>query len=175
MKQALPILVVVAATLAGCADNAIAELTLDLPVRSGEVRWAYVQARSGTRDFDDEWAGDDPLAGLALEDSRRTVVVSVEADDGEELDRPLLVKIRYCRSPRCDDPTDGGAQQVRITVERAFYRGHFTEIRLPEGLPAVCDPPCAPTTYTVTKCEVKGCRQGVTTRYCDDEGRHYCE
>lgn len=176
MTRAMLIAALLAPTvLAGCAANAIAELTLSLPAARGEVRWAFVQARSGAGDFDAEWAGSDSLDGFALESVRRTVVVSIEADDGEEMDRPLLVKVRYCRTPRCDPAVDAEPQEVHITVERAFYQGHYTEISLREPLPDVCDASCPPEVRTVTKCEVKGCRAGVTTRYCDGDGRHYCE
>jgi len=165
----------VALLASGCAGNAIAELSLDLPAGSGDIRWAFVQARSGERSFEDDWVGSDPLGGLPLEASRRTVVVGIEADDAEELEQPLLVKVRYCRSARCDDPADGDAQEVWITVERAFYAGHYTQIRLREPLPDVCAASCPPTEHLVAKCEVQGCRAGVTTRYCEDDGRHYCE
>ncbi len=159
----------------GCAENAILEVELMLPPASGAVRHVFVQTRSGEAEFEATWSGSGSVDGIVLADGAPSrSVVSVEADDGAELDAPLSLKIRYCTTERCTEVADSDAQEVWVSVERAFYEGRYTQLEV--ELPAVgaCSPPCA-TELSFTKCQVRGCRAGDTVMYCDRDGRHFCE
>jgi hypothetical protein len=167
---------------AGCAENAILELELDLPAASSvapDVEWVVVQARSGTPDFSADWAGGGTVPGIPLISTSQTVIVGIEADDGDEITAPLGVRIRYCRDEACGDPRDGNAQETRVTIERAFYEGEYTEIQRDQlMLPALmdCGAGCAPVTLEdIDKCDVGGCRLGDTRNYCDMDDLHFCE
>jgi hypothetical protein len=163
--------------LVGCADNAILEVELDLPAANADTRYAVVQGRSGEVDFDATWAGGGVIDGLEL--SNETMLVGIEADDGGEIDAPLALRIRYCIDPACGDARDGEAQEIQVTVERAFYEGEYTLLRaeaLP--LPDVIDCTtggCAPERVMVEKCRIEGCRAGMTINWCNSDGLHFCE
>lgn len=171
MKHSCAPLLLLAAV--GCADNAILEMELVLPEASGDVRYAYVQTRSGEVDFEDAWSGSGEVDGLEL---GQDVIVSIEADDSEEIGEPLAIKLRYCTTERCTAPADEPAQEVRVAIERAFYRGAFTRIRLADLPPVTaCAETCEVQRRDIERCAVRGCRAGDTTRYCDSEDRHFCE
>lgn len=161
-------------SLGGCADNAILELTLELP--SGEEGFAFVQFDQGAT-FE-EFEGSTSLDGFPL-DGPASVQVSVIAD-GDEIEAPLRVKVRFCQEPRCTflDPagieSDDGVGELRFELERAFYRGRFTEHTL--DLRTIPERGIPPTLSVVDKCEVGGCRDGTTvTNSCRADGTHFCE
>lgn len=169
--------VILVLALVGCADNAILEVELDLPAANGETRFAVVQGRSGDVDFAAAWAGGGAVEGLEL--SNETVVVGIEADDGDEVEAPLAIRVRYCTDPACAGPQDGEAQEIQVTVERAFYEGEYTllpadALPLPEVMDCTTGG-CAAVSVMVDKCRIEGCRAGMTTNWCNSDGLHFCE
>ncbi len=155
----------------GCAQNAILELTLDLPAQpTGAPLLVQVQARTAERvDFDESWAGTEPVSGLALADDPSTRTVSIVG--GEDLTRELGIRIRFCREAECTGLGDDRAPEARFLVERAFYLGHRTRLRL--EIPEVPSAPPSPT--TIARCRVEGCLAGTTSTYCSLDGRHFCD
>lgn len=167
----LPLL---ALALVGCAQNAVLELTIQLPPDSaGGPHFAYVQARANVTNFDDTWAGTGELAAFPLTAMAQTVQVSVVTSDGAIVADPLAIKISFCGSSTCTALADAMAPQARFLVARAFYIGHRTSLTLSiPTFPTSATP--APT--MIGKCEVAGCRDGTTADYCTMMGtRHFCE
>lgn len=165
-----------ALAVVGCAENAILEIELDLPAANADTRFAVVQGRSGEVDFGDTWAGGGVIEGLEL--TRERVLVGIEADDGDEIDAPLALRIRYCIDPVCGDARDGEAQEIQVTIERAFYQGEYTLLRadaLPLPVVMDCTAGCAPAPVMIEKCRIEGCRAGTTTNWCNSDGLHFCE
>lgn len=166
--------------VAGCSENAILELTVELPAQPVPTgrRYALVQPRvHPDNPFPDEWRGEDlPAVELGLE----PVVdhVSVVSDRG---DVDLGVKIRFCLEPSCTalgeadgGPGDADAPELWYLLEHPFYPGHrtFYEITGIGGIPT--GRPAAPT--VVGRCDIRGCVEGEITDYCRmGDGRHLCE
>lgn len=162
-----------ALVLVGCAENAILELDVALPSAAdacGATQVA-VEARippEGSCFFDQDWFDGD-TAVLTLAEAPSTEEVSVVAD-GEDVTRPLCVRIRPCATEECPPPDLAIGARAEITIERAFYVGQYTRIELdPIDL-------CASTASTVDRCAVEGCAGGAPhDDYCTPEGRHLCE
>jgi len=157
---------------AGCAENAILELSLDLPPTDGIRQYAFLQARSGEPSFEDTWSGDGSTDGLALAASGRTdAVVSIEAS-ADQADQELRVKLHFCTSQRCTALADGSAPEVRIRFGRAFYVGEYTTAEvMVDSVPASG----SISALDVDHCLVGGCRAGETSYYCRADGTHFCE
>ncbi len=172
-----------AASATGCAQNAIFELTLDLPMRPASVpmgteMYAFPQLRSGTSEaFTDRWAGQDPLTGVALSATERTTMkISVIGNSDIEA-RPVRLKTQFCVDPRCNGFGDDSMAPIDcVELERVFYVGSFTS--LPYNIMAV---PTIVTCATadvrhIGRCEIRGCVDGDTTSYCRlEDGTHFCE
>lgn len=170
----------------GCTRNAIFELELALPpTPAGEQRYAVVEARSDLG-FDQDWP-DGPRVGVPLVttcapvdpalpcderalDPECTAVVSI-VGDGDDLVRPLFVRVRFCADPSCAAPRDESAPEHRIEVERAFYVGRYTQARVCiDDVPLVT----SPIPDRIERCEVR-CRDGDATMHCRLDGTHFCE
>ncbi|HJL20047.1 MAG TPA: hypothetical protein RMH99_30560 [Sandaracinaceae bacterium LLY-WYZ-13_1] len=169
--------------LAGCARNAVLELEIDLPRPAGRITHAVVQARSGAG-FDGDWS-QVPAVAVPLDascvrpepapacrdrelDARCSAVVSVVAGEAE-LAPPLSVRVRFCADASCTAPA--APAEHRVAIERAFYRGRYTQARTCiDALPTDPAPPAEP----IARCEVR-CRDGTAASYCRLDGTHFCE
>lgn len=165
----------------GCARNAFLELQIDLPKNEfAEQRQAVVQVVSGEVPFEQEWAGGDPIPPVLLGASPTSTKVSIEGDADTE-QKPIRVKVKFCKGAQCELLNDDVAPQVWLQIDRAFYVGQRTgytwkiacipNVKGQTDPPPVCD---APQQTTVPKCKVAGCRSGVTSEYCSG-GKHFCE
>lgn len=159
----------VLASLGGgaCGDvDAILELELALP--SDPDRVAVVQARREPVGFDDAWDASGIVA-FPLDAPSETNLSIVSDGDHEQA---LLVRVRYCTSAACDALGDERAPESRLIVERAFYLGERTSARW--AIPSV-PTESAPAAETLSRCDVRGCRDGVAASYCRTDGTHFCE
>lgn len=152
-----------------CTNNAILELTLNLPT-SPAPRFALTQIRRADEyAFDTEWAGDDPPA-IPLTEQPTQDQISVESHD-EATD--LRIKIRFCVRSACDDLQDDLAPEFWAEIEHPFYIGERTNytlevLTLPEGIPA--------SPVTIGRCDIAGCIAGEASSYCRvSDGTHFCE
>lgn len=172
------VLAVAALLAAGCGQNAILELRIDLPpaatVDGVERRFAIVQPRTSTNPFADEWpAGDLPpieLGASATEDR-----VSVVTED-TSLD--VHLKVRFCIADDCTAlgtggmPGDDVSPEVWYLLEHPFYEGKRTSFHI--VIPTI--PAAAPAEpEEIDRCEIEGCITGSSTMYCTTDGRHVCE
>jgi hypothetical protein len=108
--------------------------------------------------------------------------VSVEGRPEIEAE-PVRIKVRFCHDPSCAAIDDDHAPEVRYQIERAFYLGQRTSLTLTvDCIPNVAGQTDAPPSCAVAqaqevdvpKCQVAGCREGVTSNYCVN-GEHFCE
>ncbi|MAQ14394.1 MAG: hypothetical protein CMN30_06320 [Sandaracinus sp.] len=158
--------------LAGCAENAILELEVDMPAStSDEPQYLVLLMRSArSSDFETDW-GADELEGFELGAVSREETISVVAQP-EDFGDDLLVRARFCSSPRCDALGDDLAGERRLVVETPFYSLKRTEATWVIG--AVEDA-VVETPDVVERCQVRGCREGTTAMYCSSDGPHFCE
>lgn len=169
-------------------QNAYLELTLHFPpdpraAEDGGPRHAVVRVNTGDVSFDTDWESSDALPAVALDGASSTkLAVSVEGTPENET-MPVRVKVRFCRDASCVGIDDDSAPEVRYEIERAFYLGERTSLSLTiDCIPNVtgltdAPPACAiasDTVVSVPKCDVAGCRNGVTSSYCAG-GKHFCE
>ncbi len=170
MRRAL--LLPLALCLAACADNAILEVELDLPMAATSApQYAYVQSRSAAAiDFDGDWAGADAPEGFLLTSASSMQNVSFVTSNGATMTQPLGIRVRFCSDRVCGAIADTHAQEAHFVITRAFYRGKRTNVRL------TVTPSATPTTTTIDRCHVAGCTTGTATSYCyGDMGAHFCE
>jgi len=155
-----------------CAENGILELEVRLPAgASAEAEYAVISMRSAAESsFDVAWASGE-LDGFLLEGSSRTEQISVVAQPGD-FGSDLLVRARFCSTPRCDGLGDDTAGERRLIVEEPFYS--LKRTRAEWVIPAVEDT-VNETADVVERCQVMGCREGVTVSYCRSDGTHFCE
>lgn len=155
-----------------CAENGILELTVQLPASSSaEAEYAVISMRSAAESsFDVAWAAGE-LDGFLLEGSSRTEQISVVAQP-EDFGSDLLVRARFCSTPRCDGLGDDAAGERRLVVEEPFYSLQRT--RAEWVIPTV-EATVNETPDTIERCSVMGCRPGVTVSYCRSDGTHFCE
>lgn len=186
MPRATLVAAIALASLAGCSQNAMLELELDLPAQSGPqapARYANVRIVSGEVPWDQDWQVDAPLPSPKLDPSQPSVErVSVEGNaDNEAV--PVRVKVRFCVDPNCTAIGDDQAPEVRLQIDRAFYVGQRTSyawsIACVPNVPGQNDgaPACSVSQRSivdVSKCQVQGCRTGVTSSYCVGD-KHFCE
>ncbi len=172
-----------AASVSGCAQNAIFELTLDLPPRPASLpastpMYAFPQLRSGTSEaFTDRWAGQDPLTGVELTAERTEMKISVIGNSDIEA-RSVRLKTQFCVDPRCNGFGDDSMAPIScVQFERVFYVGTFTSYRLThiDVVPTIVT--CGMSdVFPVGRCDVRGCVDGDTTSYCRlEDGTHFCE
>ncbi len=165
MRRALFVALALAA--AGCAENAILEVTLEMRTADevgvpGATQAVVTFESSDAARSEDVRPSEQRTVRLDLPaSSPATARVSVVAN-GEEIERPLWVSFRYCGGPvAC--PFDGDRAWVRY--DRAFYLGQYTSHTL-----ALPDDGAADA--TVPTCEVEGCVPG--TGGCRMDGTHWC-
>lgn len=167
-------LLVAALALAGlsCADNGILELTVQLPPSSSaEAEYAVISMRSAAESsFDVAWATGE-LDGFLLEGSARTEQISVVAQP-DNFGADLLIRARFCSTPRCDGLGDDAAGERRLVVEEPFYSLQRTRT---EWVISMVEETVNETPDVVERCSVMGCRPGVTVSYCRSDGTHFCE
>lgn len=174
--------------LSGCARNAIFELEVDLPPQPTGVAplFAVIQV-SNELAFDASWSALERLEGIPLPatcarpltppacDVRALApdcseVVSV-VGEGDGLDRPLRVRVRFCEDAACTAARDATAPEVRVEFERALYPARYTQGRVcVDSVPATP----APEPLVVDRCEVR-CREGDAAMHCRADGTHFCE
>jgi len=157
---------VLALALVGCADNAILELTVEVP--DADAAGAPGADRVTLQFLTEPIAAGEPTPMLTeasqvttlmlAEDGPAPQRVSVVASPGHVED-PLFVTVFYCagRSP-CTFNRGDAVSVVRY--ERPFYRGEFTSHTL--ALPRQG----APDVLEIGRCDVAGCIGG-TAMPCD--------
>lgn len=170
----------------GCARNAILEVDVELPAARGEANFARVELNVdelGETPFDVEW-GAPPLEPVALGAGPSLLDASVVA---EGYAGDVLARVRFCKSPTCDDlttPRDPQAE-VRFRVERPLYVGNRTGVALripevpatPSMPPRDCEmvPAGQPTwACVIERCDVRGCQSGDGLSFCVGD-LHACE
>ncbi len=185
--RVLSFLALTAVLSSGCTRNAIFELELELPANPpGPQLYAVVEARSDLG-FEEVWPEGGGLEGIALSascergddpppcadrqlDPSCSAVVSI-VGDSDDLERPLRVRVRFCADPACTGPTDAGAPEHDVEIERAFYLGRYTQARVCiDEAPSVT----SPTAEVIERCDVR-CREGTAAMYCRLDGTHFCE
>ena len=170
---------IVCAALVGCGQNAVLELTIDLPaIETGDwcsarpgtaPRFAFVQPRASDNPFSDEWPPDD-LPAIELGTARIEDHVSVVTDD-TSLD--VHLKIRFCHGEACGDFCDATSPERWYVLEHPFYEGKRTTYEIVvDDIPTTR--PAEPE--VVERCRVRGCLTGTPlTSYCTTDGRHVCD
>lgn len=167
----------VAAALAtahvGCSDplrNAILELELVLPTSSlPDDTWAFVEAQPGEPDFLEPWPIDpDHPPGSQLDRLNATTEdVSLVATEEHP---QISVRVRYCRTAGCTDPSDEFAPITGVRIAHPFYLGERTSVTIP----IATIPPVLETLAPIDACEVRGCTDALLPTYCDELGAHLC-
>ncbi|MCB9596420.1 MAG: hypothetical protein H6719_27100 [Sandaracinaceae bacterium] len=162
--------------LAGCAQNAILELTFEVPtadaagVAGATVAVLEFRSDASTVPPSGVLGTDMPSATLLLPPGGPvTQVVSVVAP-GDAVETPLWVGVHYCaREAGCLGADFNPMNQSWVRYERAFYVGEYTE----HGLPL----PAAMERVDVDACLVYGCldRERPSSGACDMAGVHACE
>jgi hypothetical protein len=160
---------------AGCAtdlDNAILELTFQLPVQSPRITTAQYALVQVARDleFANPWPLDGP-DGNRLEASPTTARYSVIADP-EQVEGALRVKVLLCEDVRCGTPDDATPEEYRLEIERSHYLGARTLVAVPIETADISRIRVLPT---ITKCAVEGCAEPGLDTYCRPDGTHFCE
>lgn len=176
----------------GCEQNAVLEITLDLPPRptgefpTEEEVYAFVQIRDDQLPFGDGWAREPrDYAGTRLTDERQEVrysAVSSRDDIG------LHMKVRFCsgtgpQAPFCgseDESSCTMSRAVWLELERPFYLGKRTAWRDGEAIPEVPAAECPDDrpVQVVGKCEIEGCIEAIpgSGTFCRrSDGTHFCE
>lgn len=169
-------------------ENAFLEVNLELPSdprATGEQgsRFAVVRVQTADVSFDENWESSDAMPAVPLTASAKSELrFSVEGLPETET-KAIRIKVRFCGDESCTDLRDDRAPEVRYEVERAFYLGKSTSLEL--SIPCIpnvdgeTDPPpaCAIVNQEIIdieKCDVAGCREGVTSSYCVAD-KHFCE
>lgn len=166
--------------LAGCAENAILELTVELPdaatAGAPGATFALVQVAVGRSDDPRSLfrVGSTSDASFALSSAPSTERMSVVAG-GADLTEPLTVRVVYCRERGCL-PRDED-RVAYFEIERAFYQGRYTQVDLLvlTALSTLADPA---TVTRIERCDVEGCREGNPTTWCEvtlPDAPHFCE
>lgn len=155
---------------AGCTQNAILEMAIDLPsVDEGVVLHAQPQMRVASMNpHAEEWRGED-LEAIELGSERIVDEISLVAEE-DEVD--VAVKVRFCTTPSCTSLDDADAPERWYLLEHPFYLGRRTEwaVRI-EEVPAARDT----SPLVVGRCDIRGCVEGDLSSYCRVDGRHLCE
>lgn len=156
--------------LAGCGQNAILELTIDLPAApaAGEEWFAAVQPRTSENPFEEDWPPDD-LPPITLGSETMQDAVSVVTED-TSLD--VHLKVRFCRSADCTALADATSPEVWYLLEHPFYEGKRTSVHI-EIAEVPMGRPTMPS--VVDRCLITGCLTGTAAMYCTLDGRHVCE
>lgn len=188
------------ALAAGCTENAILEVEMDLPYDGAqERRFAVVQAVDGERfpSFDEPWFAQTESFDLAdreacAREPSTTPSCNVRfhvATDRAPL-RALHVRIRFCESPACATDEPDLVPELRYHIERPLHRGQVTRWTPSAGpfvaprdvarVPARQPVARAPVELVVCACEIAGCWEGEAPPdeygYCraPEDGRAPC-
>ncbi len=167
--------IAIAVVLAGCGEQAVLDVTVELDGATECEAFARVDLMSGQAD--EPWPEDAHVTTFTLGTEPSTTTFSVVAHDDREL-LPVFVSIRACRAETCDAeaspgcPADVAGRALRVELERAFYLGEATHLTL-DLANATTDR----AFERIPKCAVAGCTDGAATTYCDADrvGRHFCE
>lgn len=158
-------------TLPGCADNAILEVVLALPAQGVECGVSEVLVEARFSPIGElacpavDWNRDAQTIPLEEEEASSAFVEVIA--EGDDIERPLCLRVRSCRQEACLGHDLLVHPSVTVRAERAFYRGHRTRVEL-----AIADP-CESDAYDLGPCEIGGCDEGGAA--CDADGRHFCE
>lgn len=137
-SRALALVISVAAlATAGCAQNAILELQVQLPANPpGESWFAQIQVRDQSgHEFNIPWMGGD-LTSVPLTNAPQWDCLSVQSvDPGVSLN----VRVRFCRSEDCLDLDDGDPPERLYSLETPFYIGARTYFRITVPEIPACD------------------------------------
>lgn len=176
MRRCAPVvLALTLATAAGCAENAILEVELDVPAQPSTEPplYAFVQIRDEGWRFEEGWAAAArDWEGVALGPDRQ--VLDYSAIAGEDALPSLHVKVRFCLDPACSRHDEEMDPALWYRLETPFYSSKRTYWRA--SVPSIpVDVPTAPR--VVDRCEIGGCFDVPpdTTSYCRSDGTHFCE
>jgi len=120
----------------GCAQNAFLELQILLPPNPPGERWfAQVQARDErTPGFEREWSEAESLPSTPLGSVAAWNCISVQSlREGS-----LRLRVRFCRTEDCTGPEDASPPERLYDVERPFYIGARTSLRVTIPRVPVC-------------------------------------
>ena len=188
MSRLLAIVPLLAFVHAGCTENAVLEIELQLPPNPGPgTRFALTQMRRADMNpFDEQWAGQD-LPAVELGTEALVDEISVVSDE-DDLD--MHVRVRFCISRTCGDLMDANAPERWFFLEHPFYLGHRTEWRegdmaraddpriesIPDATDScTADPMPGNCPIMVGRCQIRGCVEGMIGNFCDMSDRHFCE
>lgn len=169
-----------ALALAGCGQNAFFEVDVILPVNdTGQKRYAVIAFAPAGQDYDAVWAGNQTLPGVLLSASDTISQHASVEGTSERFEQVVEAKVTFCGDQTCTAKGDDRAPEVRLRIERAFYEGKRTSYAWKIACIPTADKPdsCQEkdrTVREVTRCEVAGCRDGISTSYCVGD-RHFCE
>lgn len=128
MNHRTTLFVAFALVLAGCAENAILELQIELPAAppddgTGSSWYALTRVRRASDNpFDVGWTGPGATA-IELGPEPQWDCISVQSFD-QEMD--LHVRVAFCRAENCLDLMDGSPPERWFRLEHPFYIGRRT-------------------------------------------------
>lgn len=127
MRRALLAASVLCGALTGCADNAILELTIDLPAERACASRARLEARFSSPDEarcpeDVDWNRD--AEDVVLGATPTLTLVDVVAE-GADVDADLCVRVRWCERD-CDRHDLAVDPSETVRLARPFLRGNRT-------------------------------------------------
>ncbi|MFK7991367.1 MAG: hypothetical protein AB8I08_35450 [Sandaracinaceae bacterium] len=173
--------------LAGCARNAVLELSITLPAATDQVRFAFVEVSEddlGENPFTVQWASSG-LAAIPLGSTSESYPVSI-VSDGFRGD--ALLRVSFCADEDCMavGPPRDPLIEVRTRIESPLYTGVATSAAVSldgvldtgSALPAECVREGAGVVgCVVERCRVAGCSVGTGREFCIDglSGAHFCE
>jgi len=174
-------LAVIAALAAGCAQNSIFELTLDLPPAPSTPdgpTYAFVQFNTANPvDFSARWSGQDVAQGFALDPTMRTTQQVSLIGDADVETHQIGMVVRFCDASRCTTLASDLAPISCVLFERVFYVGKTTSYPYTiSSVPTVMGTCASAADVTMIEhCQIRGCVEGDTTNYCRSDDRHFCE
>ncbi len=178
MRRASLGLLVVPTLLAGCADNAMLDVALELPA-SAIPRYALVDVRPADElDFSSgAWATSAAFPEVRVELDAATTTRVDATVPAENVSRDLLLRVRFCEASPCELDAPASC----FVIEEPFHAGRVStfhgEVRgIPEGPP---EPVCSSPPVIVDRCAV-GCIEpsrlsGPGADFCTDTGEHTCD
>ncbi|MEM7608266.1 MAG: hypothetical protein AAF411_23170 [Myxococcota bacterium] len=159
----------------GCTDNAVLELTVEVPAAPAdrtEPLFAFLEVNDSATvvDAETEFRFPDTPDGVQLGAEVGDVAYSVVASPAQ-YESDVLVSVRYCVDRRCNGFGDEFTDRIRFRIERPFFDGVRTRIRLELGefTDEVSDEETA-----IDQCSVEGCGDPGLASYCDATGTHLC-
>lgn len=173
--------------LAGCARNAVLELSVTLPAATDQVRFAFVEVSEddlGDDPFAVQWAPSG-LTAIPLGTAPEVYPVSI-VSSGFRGD--ALVRVSFCADEDCAaaGPPGDPLVEVRTRIESPLYTGAATSVALSldgvlgagDAFPAGCVLESTGVVgCLIERCRVAGCSVGTGREFCIDglSGAHFCE